>query len=161
MIELVVDVAGDDLEIVDASADKKLAHQRNVLAHDLWRPASFAITDRAVIGRKLKQRAGASKVEAARHAIGLSRRHNVLERFQFDGLDFRHLIFAITPRFGAITASFRQRAQLRLDCRKRARRVDPFEIRQLIAKPGGLALGVLAGVALGFQHRLFERDFAI
>src|ERR1700723_1378695 len=48
----------------------------------------------------------------------------------------------------ACTFSVRQGQELPFDCGKRAFRLDPNEVGQLIAKPGRLPLGVLAGVAL-------------
>src|SRR5580692_8649580 len=69
--------------------------------------------------------------------------------------------FALAPRFGAITASFRPGAQLCCDSCERIPRFDPGEVRQLVAEPGPLPFGVSAGGALCLLYGLIERDLAI
>ena len=54
----------------------------------------------------------------------------------------------------------RQRPQLLFDRSLRIGWRDPFELRQLIAKPRRLPLGVLAGFQFGVLDRFLKRDLA-
>ena len=90
MIELVLDVGGDDLEIENAAADEERRQHRQVVAHYRQRASSLAMAEDPVIGFDRDQRAASPIVEAACHAIGLLGRHDEFERGHVEAADLGH-----------------------------------------------------------------------